>query len=98
MIKQFFRFGARIAAVVATVAFALTLGITTATAEFDVAPDSVEFERIGVQSEQTLIQSGFMDKTNYGWCSGWACYQQSHCGQGCFCKGGNEGSGGECIG
>ena len=91
MIKRFFKFGSRIVAAVATIAFALTLGITTATAEFDVAPDSVEFERIGVQSEQMLIQSGFMDKTEYGWCNGWACGGQGDCGL-CFCKGG------ECLG
>lgn len=88
MIKRLFRFGSKLVAGAATVAFALTLGITTATAEFDVAPDSVEFEHISVQSEQTLIQSGFMDKTEYGWCRGWACRKASDCGSACFCQGG----------
>ena len=57
----------------AVVAAMLALGVTPVTADFDVAPDSVEFERISVQSEQTLIDSGFMDATSYGWCSGWGC-------------------------
>ena len=38
MIKRCFRFSSRIVAAMATVAFALTLGITTATADFNVAP------------------------------------------------------------
>lgn len=85
MIKRFSRFGSRIVAAVATVAFALTVGITTATADFDAAPDSVEFERISVQSEQTLVDAGFMDKTNYGWCDGWYCRKASDCGDFCWC-------------
>lgn len=80
----------------AIAAAVLALGVTPVTAEFNVAPDSVEFERIGVQSEQTLIQSGFMGKTDYGWCAGWACWQASDCGNQCFCKP-RQGSG-ECLG
>ena len=85
MIKRIFNFKAKAGLAMAIVAAALTLGVTTVTAEFSVAPDAVEFERISVQSEQTLMDSGFIEKTNYGWCSGWYCRKQSHCGDYCWC-------------
>lgn len=53
---------------------------------FDVAPDSVEFDRISVNSEQMLVQAGFMDKTGYGWCGGWGCWGRSWCGNQCICE------------
>ncbi len=95
--KRIFNFKAKAGFAMAVVAAVLTFGVTTVTAEFDVAPDSVEFERISVQSEQMMIQSGFMDKTDYGWCGGWGCGKQSDCGTGCFCKGFPPWQG-ECVG
>ncbi len=85
MIQRFFRFTGRIGTAFMVAAFIVTLGVSSATADFDTAPDAVEFERISVQSEQMLVESGFMDKTSYGWCSGWACRKQSDCGRFCWC-------------
>lgn len=97
MIKRIFNFKAKAGLAMAVVAAVLALGVTPVTAEFDVAPDTVEFERISVQSEQMLIQSGFMDKTDYGFCGGWACWTHNDCGGGCFCKEVWP-WGGECVG
>lgn len=90
MIKRMFSLSSKIGYAVAAIALALTLGVATATADFDGDPDFVEFDRISVHSEQMLMDSGFLDKTAYGTCSGWNCL--GGCGQGCFCKGG------ECLG
>lgn len=88
MIKRIFNFKAKAGLAVAVVAALLALGVTPVMAEFDVAPDTVEFERISVQSEQMLIESGFMDRTEYGWCRGWSCRKATDCGSFCFCQGG----------
>ena len=95
--KRIFKFKTKAAFAMTVLAAVLALGVTPVTAEFDVAPGSVEFERISVNSEQMLVHAGFMDKTSYGWCQGWGCWRQRDCGQ-CVCIINDPWKRGECDG
>lgn len=97
MTKRIFNFKAKAGRAMAVVAAALTLGVTSVTGEFNVAPDSVEFERASTQSEQLLTASGLMDAASYGRCSGWAC-QAATCGKYCWCAKPDEHTPGVCQG